>query len=599
MANYGYIYAPFSGTEEYGDTYAKTYRFYIYWEILSQNAAAGSTKLYLSWGLNKCASNTVTFNNSGDAELTAKYGDTTLKDGASVKFDLRNYAVGKHKSLYNKTLTIYHDSTGRCTLPVYGFLESGVSLGTAEIEDAIELPVIPRDSFITATDAVIGKVSNVFVGHSYDSYKHSVKMEFGGLSGWLNASGEIVDTEVIFSETDIPFALPEAFYNEIPNAASGTVTLTMTTYESGSKIGEEATTTFTASADKEACAPDVSATLKDANEAAKALSGGSAFILNVSDVAIVVAATPKNGASIASATINGVDVNVGATTTFLHSSYSVYTVIVTDSRGISSAVVYSPAVVEYTPPVVNASGKRSDQTSGNVSLNISGRWWCGKFGTADSAKTNTLTVYYRARKSGGEWSEYTALKTVDTDGISFATTVGGIDYQYTWEIEVKAEDLAAASTTVLKIPKGVTLFDWGEDDFHLNIPLSFSDEAKTGTREALGITEPEAAKPASILAWHEIGSWGYNESLEADFTAYTELMFVCDYYDDGFSGMGGGSFTIPTAVLRDDVDVMYFGTRTFANTGFTVKMTTAKAESYGVYVSSSAASGYKITCYGR
>lgn len=599
MAEYGYIYAPFSGTEEHGDTYAKTYRFYIYWEILSQNAAAGFTKLYLSWGLNKCASNTVTFNNSGDAELTARYDDTVLKDGGSVKFDMRNSYVGKDKSLFNKTLIIYHDATGRCSLPVYGYFQSGVSLGTAEASGTIELPVIPRDSFITATDAVIGKVSNVFVGHSYDSYKHSVKMEFGNLSGYLNASGEIVDTEIVFSETDIPFALPETFYNEIPNAASGTVKLTMTTYESGTKIGEAATTTFTASADKEVCAPEVSATLKDVDEAAKSLSGGSVFILNISDVAVVVTATPKNGASIASATINGVDVNVGATTTFLNSLYSAYTVIATDSRGISSAAVYSPAVVDYTLPVVNASGKRTDQTSGDVSLNISGRWWRGKFGTATSAKANALTVYYRARKSGGAWGEYTALKTVDADDISFTATVGGIDYRYTWEIEVKAEDLAATSSTVLSIPKGIPLFDWGEDDFHLNIPLSFSDDAKTGTREALGITEPEAVKPASILAWREIGSWGYNESLEADFTAYTEIMFVCDYYDDGFSGMGGGTMTIPVIALRDDVNIMYFGTRTFANTGFTVKMTTAKAESYGVYISSSTASGYKIYCYGR
>lgn len=599
MAKYGYIYAPFSGTEEYGDTYAKTYRFYIYWEILSQNAAAGTTKLYISWGLNKCASNTITFNNSGDAALTARYGDTTLKDGGSVKFDMRNSYVGKDKSLFNKTLTVYHDATGRCSVPVYGFLRSGVSLGTAEASGTIELPVIPRDSFITATDAVIGRASNVFTGHSYDSYQHSVKMEFGGLSGYLNASGEIVDTEVVFPEVDILFTLPESFYNEIPSASSGTVKLTMTTYESGTKIGEAATTTFTASADKEACAPEVSATLKDVDEAAKVLSGGSAFILNVSDVSTVVYATPKNGASIASATVNGVEVNVGEECTFLDSSWSVYTVIVTDSRGISGAVVYSPATVDYTLPVVTASGKRTDQTSGDVSLNISGRWWRGKFGTANSAKTNALTVYYRARKSGGEWGEYAALKTADADDLSFSSTVGGIDYRYTWEIEVKAEDLASASSTVLAIPKGIPLFDWGEGDFHLNIPLSFSDEAKAGTREALGVVEPEAVNPASILAWKKIGSWGYNEALEADFTAYTEIMFVCDYYDDGFSGMGGGTMIIPVVALRDDVEIMYFGTRTFANTGFTVEMTTAKAESYGVYISGSVASGYKIYCYGR
>ncbi len=595
MANYGYIYAPFSGTEEYGLTYAKTYRFYIYWEILSQNAAAGTTKLYLSWGLNKCASNSITFNNSGDAELTAKYGETTLKDGASVKFDLRNYVVGKHKSLYNKTVTITHDSTGRCTLPVYGFLESGVSLGTAEIEDAIELPVIPRDSFVTATDAMIGKASNIFVGHSYDSYRHSVAFRFGALSGWLNASGEIVQDEVIFTDVDIPFTLPESFYYEIPNAKSGTVTLTMTTYESGTKIAD-ASTTFTASTDPEASAPDVSAMLKDVDAEAVRLSSGNAFILNASDVVVAVAATPKYGATIVQETVNGYTVNDGASITFKDSPHASYLVKVADSRGIVKSVEYFPESVEYTAPVVSAAGKRSDQTSGNVSVTVSGKWYAGNFGADD----NALTVSYRARKSGGEWGEYTALKSFSSgNDFSFSATLPGIDYRYVWEIEIKAEDLLRSDSATFKIPKGIPLFDWGEDDFHLNIPLSFSDEAKTGTREALGIVEPEAVKPADILAWREIGSWGYGEALEAEFTAYTELLFVCDYYADGFSGTGGGSLVIPTVALRDDVKIMYFGARTFANTGFTIKMTTTKAETYGVYISSSAASGYKITCYGR
>lgn len=605
MAKYGYLYAPFSGDETYGDKYAKTYQFYIYWEVLSQSAKKGTTKLYLSWGLNKIASNSASVNTTGSAKLTAIYDETTLKENGSVSFDLRNYSVGKHKSVFNKTITVEHDATGRCFVDVYGYIDTDISLGTSEITGSIELPVIPRDSFVTATDALIGSKSLVYVGHSYDSYSHSLAISFGDIKGWLDKNGNIVDTEVIFSETSVSFPVPTSFYDQIPNSISGTVTLTLTTYEGATQIGETATSTFTVSVDPVANAPDFSAPYKEVDSTAYTLSGyGSAIVKNLSDIAITVTATAKNGASIAKCVVEGVEVENGGTVTFVDTTTNYFVVAVTDSRGITSEGIVGMDGVDYFRPSISFSGKRQSQTSNDVDVSVIGKYFNGLFGSNSLASKNNATVYWRSCPKNGEWSEYTTLATFyATDpgnDFSFSATLGGIDYRYTYEIEIMVQDASGTSNSaVIVIPKGIPLFDWSDTNMRFHVPLAFDDEAKEQTRENLGITETEAINPADILAWKEIGSWEYGGSIECDFTQYTEIKFVCDYYNDGFYGWGGGEMTIPVIALRDDVDYMYFGNHNFQDSWFSLKLTMSSAKTYGVYVNGSSYSGYKIYCYGR
>lgn len=106
--------------------------------------------------------------------------------------------------------------------------------------------------------------------------------------------------------------------------------------------------------------------------------------------------------------------------------------------------------------------------------------------------------------------------------------------------------------------------------------------------------------------WTLIGSWGYQGSMSAvddnhpnGFADYEELMFVCDYYGDGFSGFGGGTLHIPTIILRDDVEHMWFGSYTFTGDHFSIEMTMTTAATYGVYIDGYTTSKYTFYCYGR
>lgn len=487
MATSGYITKTLSGNS--------TYKFYIYYKVQSQDKIKGTTSLYVSFGLRKVGSNSASYNNTGSATLYGKINDILKKNG-SVYFDLRKSSIGTEKSLYNTTVEIQHDADGTKTVPLYGYLDTAIGLGTAVISTSVELPKIPMSSTISATDARIGAASNVVISKAVESYNSSVQFSFGKLTGWLNASGEIVDEETIISATLISFAIPTEFYLQIPNSQTGTVTLTCTTYSGTTKIGGSQTTTFKVSIDPEQSLPTWDANIEDIDETAIALSRGSAIIKNLSDVKCAISASGNNGATIKEIKINGVDVTKTGTTTFVNTQYETYQVYVKDSRGLESVGILSSNIfVDYINPSISVTAKRVSQTSDDVDFSISGKFFCGIFGKILVAEDNAITILYRSRILNGEWgiyytlAEYTTLQ--NSNEFSFSGTIEGIDYRNSHEIEFVAQDKAQSYSVVIKIPKGVPLYDWGKNDFRFHVPLTFDTEAREKTRENLGIESVE------------------------------------------------------------------------------------------------------------
>ena len=111
-------------------------------------------------------------------------------------------------------------------------------------------------SDVGATDADIESTSTITIARYDSSYVHSLHYSFGSLSGYLTAAGGISSTEVKITGTSVAFAIPASFYAEIPNAASGTCTITCRTYASTTStdvLGEPTTCTFTVRASESLC----------------------------------------------------------------------------------------------------------------------------------------------------------------------------------------------------------------------------------------------------------------------------------------------------------------------------------------------------------
>src|SRR5699024_1060713 len=110
------------------------------------------------------------------------------------------------------------------------------------------LTAIPRASSVSAINGDIGSATIITISRASAAFTHTVTYKFGSLTGTIAAKT---------GETTLSWQVPESFYGEIPNARSGTVTLTCQTYSGNTLIGTK-TAAFRATASEEACRPSVS-----------------------------------------------------------------------------------------------------------------------------------------------------------------------------------------------------------------------------------------------------------------------------------------------------------------------------------------------------
>ena len=119
-------------------------------------------------------------------------------------------------------------------------------------------------------------------------------------------------------------------------------------------------------------------------------------------------------------------------------------------------------------------------------MSVSGALYRGSFGAA----SNTLTLDYRYKTTDGNYGSW---KTVPSSNIVMGSskyTVSNLslgedfDYKTSYVFQVRARDGATVSgtsytlstvTKTIEVQKGIPIFDWGEDDFNVNVALMLSN----------------------------------------------------------------------------------------------------------------------------
>ena len=335
-------------------------------------------------------------------------------------------------------------------------------------------------SKVGATNADIGSVSTITVTKYNSSYAHSLQYSFGGLTGYIKSDGTTSSSEVKYTNTSVAFTVPTTFYTKIPNAKSGTCTITCKTYSSTSsttQLGSSTTCTFTATASSASSSPTVSGTVVDTNATTIALTGNSSRLIRYKSTAqCTITATARNSASISSKKIN----NVAPTNnvrTFSNVEIGSFTFSATDSRGYSGSATVNPSVVAYIILTCNPVVYRPTPTGTNICMTYSGNFYNGGFGGSIS---NTLTLRYRFREVGGTYGSWNTIS--DTRyGSNGYESIGAIelgndfDYLKSYEFQINAYDGDPTGTYVLTnvtktviVKPGIPVFDWGEHDFNVN-----------------------------------------------------------------------------------------------------------------------------------
>ena len=355
------------------------------------------------------------------------------------------------------TLTIPHNSDGSKSFTISAV--SGWIYGNGNYYGAAKsftLPTIPRASSVSCSTANIGSNATISISRASSSFTHTLSYAFGDLTGTIATKT---------SSISVSWSLPTTFYAQIPNAKSGTGTITCDTYNGSTKIGSK-TCSFTATVSESASKPTLSPTVVDNNSTTTALTGDSSkFIKYYSNASVSTGASARNSATLKSQkiTCGGKSITSASGTINAVESGS-FTFSATDSRGYTTSQTVNKTLIEYIKLTCSLNAS-APTTAGVATLQISGNYFNGSFG----AVANTLTVQYRYKTQGGtygSWTETTATKSGNT--YNATATISGLDYQTTYVFQARATDKLATKNTNEQTRRTTPVFDWGKNDFKVN-----------------------------------------------------------------------------------------------------------------------------------
>lgn len=227
------------------------------------------------------------------------------------------------------------------------------------------------------------------------------------------------------------------------------------------------------------CAPELNPTVEDLGDASYLLTNDRSKLIRYFNYPkVTFDATAKKGASIVQRTVTcGWETKTaeGNYAQFNNVSDNTFIVSVTDNRGITTTKEITMDMIPYvyltcTPSINTELG--TDNTNSTIHLTVSGNFYIGSLGAVD----NGLTVEYRYKSDSTEYpSEWTTIEAECSDNKYIATTsIENVDYRGRYTIQVRAKDRVNTWGVQAKdeIVKIVPVFDWSENDFNFNVPVS-------------------------------------------------------------------------------------------------------------------------------
>ena len=213
------------------------------------------------------------------------------------------------------------------------------------------------------------------------------------------------------------------------------------------------------------------------------LTGNNTTIISgISSATYAATAEAKKGATITNIYCNnGTTKYTGATGTIENITEGHFSFSATDSRGNSTDYTeqISLDVVDYKPlsNTLEATIEVDEGATAKATLNISGNYWAGNFGAVD----NALVVSYKVVADGedfdaAEWLTAEATINAEKNTFSAKVEVTGLDYKKQFKAQAFIYDEVTESTSNIVVLKTIPVFDWSDEDFNFNVPVSINNE---------------------------------------------------------------------------------------------------------------------------
>ena len=395
---------------------------------------------------------------------TTYSGAITTYDGISTVTIKSGKETCKHNDDGTKTISFNFnitDSTGWSFAP-----------GTASASGTMELTQIARKATITSapdfTDAEnpVLRYSNP-AGNAVTSLKACISL--------TGSTDDISYRDITKTGSSYTFNLTDAERNVLRNATTSNsrkVYFYLWTVIGGVDYRVSKEVTFSISNGE----PVITASVVDTNSTTIALTGDSNKLVKYySNAQASMTATAQKGATINTSSYkitNSSTTGTGSSYTFNSVTNATFTFSVKDSRGNEGKSSLTAQMVAYIKPTCNISNNRPD-AYGNMSVFCSGNFFNNSFG----AESNTLTVQYRYKKSGGSYSSWTNM-TVTKSGNTYSATadfaISNFSQSNYYVFQTRATDKLQTTNSKEVTVKSMPIFHWGESDFTFEVPVTFN-----------------------------------------------------------------------------------------------------------------------------
>jgi hypothetical protein len=356
------------------------------------------------------------------------------------------------------TATVTHNSDGSKAIGISATGDiPGTSLSSTNVVGTVNLDTIPRASDISsAANKSLGEACSIRWTPMSASFRYKLKFSLGD---WSDTTGAIhPNTTSAYTYTD--YTLPLDVANQLPNAKTGAMTVTLYTYsDSGAtkQIGSESSKTFTVTVpENEKTKPTVSS---------MSLSPSSYLVSPYNDLYIQghsrVKATldfsTEYGATVSASniTVNGKTYGSPYESDILSQAGKVSVkATVKDSRGYYGTNYKEIEVIPYRKPYVTV---KSDETSivcarcdASANFTDSGTYLKIKAKIAYSkvisngVQNNYGFIKFRYRKEGGAYSSWNTIldcKANNSDEVITPPLLNGaLDIKSNYQVQIIASD---------------------------------------------------------------------------------------------------------------------------------------------------------------
>lgn len=426
---------------------------------VSANTSTVTCKLYLvnDWSLN----------------ISGRSDNTCTIDGSAQTFSSPAISSTGTHLLGTVSRAVNHASDGSKSLAISAVFQiratlSGTYYGTITASANITLDSIPRASSVSAGNMTMGTAGKINISRASSSFTHTLTYSFGNTSGTIATKT---------TATSVSWTPSLSLANQIPNATSGTCTITCTTYNGNTNIGSK---TCTLSLSVPASVKPTISSLTASRIDGDVPSAWGIYVQTKSKVKLTInGAAGSYGSTIKSYSITGGGYSGSAstlTTGFLNNSGTItFQATVTDSRGrVSAEATVSITVTAYSPPYFNSS--LSQRCLSNGTLDDDGTYIHAlvSFGYSTCGGKNTLktSVQYK-QVSAEQWTDAGvtfASNTAFTYGKGQISTETSYDVRYTLEdafSAISVQEIVSTAAVVMDFKsggKGVAIGKVSESD---------------------------------------------------------------------------------------------------------------------------------------